>query len=64
VTTPLFSDAASLQAEIADALLVAALPAVVKATYRDLAKAAGTDVAKLDALLTKIRNRGYTDGAA
>lgn len=64
MTTPLFSDAASLRAEIADLLLVAALPAVVKQTYRDLMDHAGDDVAKLEALLAKIRNHRHTDGAA
>jgi hypothetical protein len=54
---PLFDGPEALRQEIADALLVAALPAVQKETYRDQLKLAGDDVGKLTMLLTRLRAR-------
>lgn len=57
MTTPLFSDAEALRAELNDLLLTAALPAAVKQTYRDCAQLAGNDAAKLEAIVGKLRAR-------
>lgn len=57
MTTSLFDRAEELRGELQDALAVAVLPAVTKATYRELIQQAGNDVAKLDALLLRLRAR-------
>lgn len=63
MTAPsLFDTVASRKAELADAITAAVLPEKRKATFRDLMAQAGTDVAKLDALLLRVRARNPMEG--